>query len=567
MSICIEKLSHGCGTRHGLQVFADEQTGKVSGFCFACGTYIHDPYGEPKTVDQVDLPPPPTEEEIAETIAEISGYPVVNIRERRLSAKDLGPMGVKVSMSEKDGKTPTAMYFPITKEGKVTGYYVKTLGKNSITYSIGDVRDGDLFNWSNANGSGSHTLIVTEGLPDAVAVKAIFRLKEENDKWIPAVVSLPNGTNSVKAITRVAKELAQFKRVIFCFDGDEPGKKALEQAMLAYPKGLTVSLPAKDANDCILEGKIDEAYRALSFMAKPPENTRLVTGTELHAIGRTPVQYGALTWPFPTMNKLLRNMRTGETSYCGAGVKMGKSELLNSIAAHNIMVDGVPVFMAKPEESNVKTYRMMAGKVVGKRFHDPDVEFDVEAYDRAGELLKDKLMVLDLYQHVGWKSLRQDIVHAASEGAKIAFIDPITNLVNGVNAGDANTELQAIAQEAAALSLDLDIHIMFFCHLKAWEGNIRQETRAKRYEQGQFVGLGACPHELGGDILSNQFTGSRAMMRSCNLMLGLEGNKDPDLDETNRNMRYINILEDREFGNRARIPIWWNSRTTMYKEV
>jgi hypothetical protein len=33
--VCIDKLSHSCGTRKGLQVFADEETGKVNGWCFS----------------------------------------------------------------------------------------------------------------------------------------------------------------------------------------------------------------------------------------------------------------------------------------------------------------------------------------------------------------------------------------------------------------------------------------------------------------------------------------------------------------------------------------------------
>ena len=54
--ICIEKLSHSCGSSDGLQVFADEDTGKVSGYCFACSTYVPNPYGEEKYLDEVPVP-------------------------------------------------------------------------------------------------------------------------------------------------------------------------------------------------------------------------------------------------------------------------------------------------------------------------------------------------------------------------------------------------------------------------------------------------------------------------------------------------------------------------------
>ena len=57
------------------------------------------------------------------------------------------------------------------------------------------------------------------------------------------------------------------------------------------------------------------------------------------------------------------------------------------------------------------------------------------------------------------------------------------------------------------------------------------------------------------------------MMRSCHLMIGLEGNKDPLLDEENRNTRWLSILEDREFGNSVRVPLRWDRKTTLFTEI
>ena len=220
--------------------------------------------------------------------------------------------------------------------------------------------------------------------------------------------------------------------------------------------------------------------------------------------------------------------------------------------------------MAKPEESNVKSYKLLAGKIVGRVFHDPKREFDYEAYDRAGDILQDKVAMVNLYQHLGWETLKSDIISAVEWGAKAIFIDPITNLTNGENAGDANSKLQEIAQELAAMAMDYKIVIFIFCHLKSHEGNIAKEKREKFYHDGKYIGLGNCPHEFGGDIYSSQFAGSRAMMRSCNLMIGIEGNKDPELSDEIRNVRHIKLLEDREFGETGTYPIYWSRETTLF---
>lgn len=565
--ICIDKLPHECGTKKGLQVFANPETGDVNGFCFSCSTFVPDPYGEPKKVDDIDLPPPKIEEQIEEEIHEVSLYPVVDLPTRKLRAKHLDNFGVKVSMSEHDGKTPTATYFPITKKGKISGYYVKTLGKDSYTFSIGDVKGGDPFGWEQARRSGGYKLIITEGKEDAVAAQAIFD-RFGDAEWMPAVISLPNGTNSVdSSLLPHATEINSiFKEVVLAFDMDDAGQRAVEKALAILPKAKVALLPENDVNDCILKGASKAAYKAMAFNGQTPKNTRVLSAKDIHAMAREPTPFGELTWPFETLNKWMRNIRLGDTIYIGAGVKMGKSEILNTIAAHMIK-NGWPVFLAKPEEDYLSTYKRIAGKIVHKIFHKPDVEFDYGAYDRAGEIIGDKLDILDLYQHVGWETLRQDIVYAAKNGAKAVFIDPITNLTAGMGSGDANTKLEAIAQDASALAKDLNIVIFFFVHLKAPEGNISQEQRAKQYRNEKYIHLGNCAHERGGTIYSNQFAGSRAMMRSCNLMLALEGNKDPDLPEHIQNMRWLTVLEDREFGNVGSVPLYYNPKTETYKEA
>jgi twinkle protein len=116
-----------------------------------------------------------------------------------------------------------------------------------------------------------------------------------------------------------------------------------------------------------------------------------------------------------------------------------------------------------------------------------------------------------------------------------------------MNAADANTKLQEIAQELAAMALDLNVVIFIFCHLRNPDGGP--------------------PHERGGEVLSSQFAGSRAMARSCNYMLGLEGNRDSNLTPEERNMRTLVLLEDREFGEVGRYKLYWNKDTGLFHEI
>ncbi len=571
MGTCIAKTGHTCGTIQGLQVYETERGG-VDGYCWSCDTYVPNPYGEPLTPD--DIPKAErtglTEEEIAEKLEEIGTYPVVDLLDRRLRADSLDHFGVKIGLSEQDGHTPTFHYYPYYRDGTLVSYKARLIEGKKL-WSIGDQREVDLFGWPEAVATGAKRLVVTEGECDAVALYRIIDLycdPKYRDAQ-PAVVSIPHGAGGAVAdFTRLKDKIKRhFKEVTLCFDDDDSGRDAMTEVCKVFPDWTTVTLPSKDANQCILDGTGKAAYKAVAFNAQRPKNTSLVLGESLHQAGREPAKYGELTWPWEHINKVTRAIRYGETIYIGAGVKMGKSEILNSIAAHFIKAHEVKVFMAKPEEANLKTYKMMAGKMVGGVFHDPDREFDYDAYDQAGELLEGKLGMVNLYQHLGWDTLKGDIYAAANWGAKAVFIDPITNLTNGIAAGDANVELQRIAQDSMALALDLDIVVFLFCHLKAHDGFIGREAREKAYNMQRYLHMGNCPHEFGGDIYSNQFAGSRAMARSCNLMIGVSGNKDPELPVEVRNIRSLDILEDREFGNAGSYPIYWNPNTQLYKGV
>lgn len=549
-SRCVEKLPHSCGSRDGLQVFQDGK-GKYSGFCFSCNTYVANPY-EDQPEGYVPTVSVKTDEQIQEEIQELLSFPSLALPSRKLKAEYLEYYGVKVGVSQVDGSTPETVYFPYYDDrGKQLGFKVRLIDPKKM-WAVGTTRDAAPFGWSQALEVGGKKLFVTEGEFDAIALMQILREKvKHNPKfshYIPAIISVPAGASSAaKMFAKYGPEIRKrWQEVVLVFDQDDAGKQAVEQVLKVFPTIQVVELPVKDVNQGLIEGKSVAVQTAVSFQASKPKNTRIINGQSLHETAKLPAEWG-FPWPWSKLNEITRGIRFGETIYLGAGQKQGKSEVVNQLVAHFIENFGWKCFVVKPEEANNKTYKLVAGKLAGKKFHDPKVEFDEQAFDEAGTKIADKLLLLNLYQHVGWETLKQDIRSAAAEGAKAVFIDPITNLTNGIPAGEANTILQEIAQELSALALDLNIVIFIFCHLN-------------NPQSGD-------PHERGGKVLSSQFAGSRAMARSCNLMLGLEGNRDPDLPEDQRNVRHLVVLENREHGEVGSIPLWWNPETTLFAEM
>lgn len=312
-----------------VQTFANDD-GRIDGYCFSEGVYIPDPYGEPKTTKDIPPPKEKTQDEINAELAEISSYQFLALERKKLSAEALETYGVRVSVSETDGVSPEVVYYPYTRNGKVVAYKCKLLPKNGEKkklWSMGDMKDIDFFGWEKAKGSGSKKVIITEGEDDAIAMARIIEryTKAEYKDSMPAVISLPHGAGNAKRdVGRVKQKLKEhFKEFVLAFDQDEAGTKAAEEVMKVFPEAVVATLPSKDANQCLLDGKTRAAFNAVTFNAEKPKNTRLVFGEQLHEEAREPPKFGDLTWPWGHINDKTRGIRYGETIYIGAGVKMG----------------------------------------------------------------------------------------------------------------------------------------------------------------------------------------------------------------------------------------------------
>ena len=531
-----------CGSSDGLAVY-EEDNGKNTGFCFSCSTYV-------SSVDGSGLPDPkpaPSVKEIAQAIIDITKYPSCTLTDRRLNKATLDHFGVKVGMSLTDGTTPEVLYFPYFKGDRRVGWKCKLIPSKKF-WAVGNLRDTDFFGWESAVSSGNHRLYITEGEIDALTVWQVLN-KDHNPKYPrPSVVSVPHGAASAKAfISRNATALRRFKEIVLVFDNDEPGKVATDAVSSVYPAAKSIQLPDKDPNSALVQGKERALKNSLLFQVETPKNTKVVTLDSLVEDALKPVPMG-LDWPWEGFTKITRGLRFGETYYFGAGVKMGKSDLANTFVSHFAVEHGLPVYIANMEETNVKSTKKILGKVAGKIFHDPNVPFQKEDLLSAAEKISGKVHFVDAYQHISWDYLQQDIYSVVNNlGVKLVLIDPITNLTNGIPSSEVDTILRGVAQDLAAMARDLDIAVFIFCHCK--------------------TPTSGPSHERGGSVMSHQFTGSRAMARSCNYMVGLEGNKDPRAVIEERNLRNLVIIEDREFGETGIVNLYWDHRTQLFSEV
>ena len=66
-----------------------------------------------------------------ETVEDVKLYPFVENKQRGITKQTCMLFGIRASLSEKDGKTPTAYYFPsYNQKGEVVGYKKQDVTKN-----------------------------------------------------------------------------------------------------------------------------------------------------------------------------------------------------------------------------------------------------------------------------------------------------------------------------------------------------------------------------------------------------------------------------------------------------
>lgn len=446
--------------------------------------------------------------------------------------------GVKVQFSP-ETREQVAYWFPRTKKGETTGYQVRDLPKSFR--SVGDVKGCELFGQS-ISGSNGQLLLITEGNEDCLALKQILLDHGKNYR----VVSVPNGSSSVKSIKENSEWLESFNTIILAVDQDTAGN-ALRDAIcdvLTPGKVKVARLPSKDCNEALLKDQGDAVFRAI-WNAKDAKPEEIVDIEEIYREAITPVERGQ-DWPWPTLTEVTYGRRRKELYGFGAGTGAGKTEGFKEIIQHIITHDNLPVGLFFLEEHPALTAKVIAGKIANKKFHVPDAGWTPEELEHGINLLKDKVY---LYNHFGqkdWNSLRSKMRYmVVNLGIKDIFLDHLTALV--ADEDNVNKSLEHIMADMAALTQELDFTLYFISHLTTPQNGPS--------------------HEEGGRVTVSQFRGSRTIGFWSHFIFGYERDQQAE-DVTERNSVVFRVLKDRYTGRAtgSTFKLFYNQITGRFLE-
>ena len=487
-----------------------------------------------------------------ETVADVQKFPFKAFPERGISKETCERFGVRAGLSEKDGKTIEAFYFPsFNQKGKIVGYkkqditvdkshdyHWTTVGSVSIGNKLFGQNTVEEMNRKRAN------LILTEGEWDSLSVyqSCVDSVKGTKYEGIePTVVSIPMGTkNAVEAILHNEQFVKSYDAATLFFDDDHctpaelkkgimkghEAREAVASALVGSGIALMAITPSegfKDASDYLQANKSQELSKLVQFGKRVFSAEKIVKASDISfedLIAKRPE--GLYVKSFPKLMEKLHGFRTRELVLLTAPSGVGKSTV-SSIIANAFIDHGERVGQIYLEETNKETLqRAVASKLKVnylKFKNDPTSVANIDAIRVAyDEICKDdKVIMLGHFGSLPITELMAKIKHMhLIEGCKYIIVDHLSLAISGSEVENERKELDMIMTELAAFCAANEVCIIAISHINRTAADQFKAPKGKEDEPFWVK------------VTKEMMRGSAALEQLSFVIIGLEPEILPD---------------------------------------
>ena len=453
-----------------------------------------------------------------ETVKEVLTYPFVEAKDRKVSKSTCERFGIRAALSEKDGKTVEAYYFPsYNQKGQVVGFMKQdiTKGKEEEGHwtAVGSVSiQNKLFGQDVAESINRKraNVVVTEGQWDAVSTFQALVDSVKNTKYEgmePQVVSIPLGTkNAVEAILHNEAFVTSFDAATWFFDDDHctpaeakkgilKGHEAREAVSGALiDSGLSMMTVVaqdgfKDASDYLQAGKSSELAKLVQFGKKPFSTEKIVRASEISfETIIEPQPQGVMVDCFPKLMQKMNGFRTKELTLLLAPSNVGKSTVC-SILARKFMDANHKIGMIFLEEGNKETFQRLVAsdlKVNYLKFKRNPLSVATEEMIRASYekiVNNDQLVLLDHFGSMPIDSLMAKVKHMVLvEGCKYILLDHVSAVISGNESDNERKDLDIVMTNLASFCAANEVHLVVVCHINRQDSHQFLPQKGKEAE-------------------------------------------------------------------------------------
>lgn len=473
------------------------------GHCFSCG------YHDRAEIDE-ELPPKEsnmTQQKTVKGFKEHRGIGIHSFRKYNVMTSFIGdePYQVGFIYPLQNGKKAVKDH-PL----KIRGFNEKTFKTRNFNNEVRGLFGSDVFD----KGS-RETITIVEGEYDALAAWQML-----ND--VSAVVSVQSATTAKRDCKDNYEYINSFKRIVFCFDRDEPGQKAMDDCipMFDYNKVYRLQLEKfKDPNDYLKNDCTKEFCTLWNNVKKhvPDEilhSFKDVLGT-LSEQGDD--QIG--TYPFQCLNNALYGLHRGEVVVVKGGSGIGKTEIFRAMEHHLLKTTKCNIGIIHLEESNADTIKGIATYELKQPVFISELNISNEeifnAFKQAVGNREDRVYLHKSFDNDSSDSILNNIRFLGSAcDCDFIFLDHISWLAVGQD--NEHAKLAELSQKLKLLAMELNVCIIEISHVN---------------DDGKVAG-------------------SRNIKKVANTVIHIERNNE-DEDVTKRNQLTLTVEKGRRQGSRT----------------
>lgn len=505
-----------------------------------------------------------------ESLKDVSTYPFKDIPARGIRRDTCEKFGVRAGISETDGKTIEAVYFPsYNQKGIVVGYKKQDLTKDkSEDYhwtTVGSVSiSNKLFGQDVAEDvqRKRNTLVYTEGEWDALSCYQAMCDQVKGTKFDgmePFVVSIPLGTaNAVEATLHNNDFVQSFDGLCLFFDDDyctpaekqkgimrgHEAREAVASAMVGSQLSLfVVTAPDehKDASDMMQAGESVELAKLVQFGKRAYSAEKIASASSVSFEELiTKREEGVYVKSFPMLMEKIRGFRKRELCLLTSGSGVGKSTITSIFAADFIEADQKVGLIFLEETKRETLQRMVAHKlkVNFNRFKSDPLSVASEEDIRAAYnaiVDQDMVVLLDHFGNLPISELMSKVKHMhLINKCDYIVIDHLTLVASGGGRDeDERKVLDQTMTELAAFCASNDVGIIAISHIN--RGGFADNKPPKDADDK--------PYWVKVD--KSHMRGSSALEQLSWTILGVENQIMPD--RSRGNVR-LTVLKNRAFG-------------------
>lgn len=505
-----------------------------------------------------------------EKVEDVLKYGFADMPDRNVTKKTCERFGVRAGLSEEDGETIEAYYFPsYNQKGKIVGFSKQDITKSKDERghwtAIGSVVIGNkLFGQDVAESvqRKRSNLVLTEGQIDTMSVYQALVDNVAGTKYEgmePFVVSIPLGTaNAVESVLHNEKFCTSYTELTLFMDDDyctpaetrkgimkgHEAREAIASALVGSGLSLMTVSPSegfKDASDYLQAGKSTELAKLVQFGKRVYSAEKITRASDVSLEELlTPRPEGCYVGVFPKLMEKIHGFRTRELTVLTSPSNTGKSTIC-ALFASAFEQQGHRVGLMFLEETNKETLQRMVAsklKVSYLRFKDKPLECaSKEVIEKAyNEIVEaNSVVMLDHFGSLPVEDLMNKIKHMhLVEGCKYIILDHLSLCISGLETDNERKALDLIMTRLAAFCAANEVCVIAVSHIN--RAGTADQLKAQKGKEDE-------PYWI--RVSKESMRSSASLEQLAFIVLGIEPEILPD---RSRGRIRLTVLKNRPWG-------------------